>query len=153
MQMTQLFMLQEKNLTNLKNDIENDLNYLHAWFRSNKLSLNVKKTFFMYFSHGKANTLDLIKFGQVSIKNVSNFKFLGIIIDDKLTWNKHIEHVHKKVSSGLYAIRMLKKLLPSLTLRTLYFSLINCHLIYGANLWGNTYKYLINPIVILQKKQ
>ena len=77
-------------------------------------------------------------------------KFLGSWLDDKLNWKKHCENVQAKLSGGLFAMRKLKGL-PKFLLKTVYYSLFDCHINYGI-LWGGTFKYLLNPIIVQQKK-
>ena len=92
------------NLNNLISKITSDLENLTDWFRANKLSLNVTKTNFILFSNDTRSIADKIiklNLSNININRVSETKFLGIIIDDKLTWQKHIEYTRNKISSGL----------------------------------------------------
>ena len=144
--------LTNKDIGKLKEDLENDLERLNDWFLANKLSLNISKTHFMHFNHGKLKPIEQLKFGNNYINYTDNIKFLGIIIDENLIWNKHCDYVHKKLASGLFALRFLKSLLPTYVLRTVYFSLIESHITYGISVWGNSYNYVLKPIIIQQKK-
>jgi len=66
---------------------------LNSWFLCNRLSFNVDKTNFSVFGAGKCHTnLELIIDGTV-IKQVNTCKYLGIMIDDKLSWQDHIDFV------------------------------------------------------------
>ncbi len=65
------------------------------------------------------------------------FKFLGIHIDDQLSWSYHINYIHKQISKSLYMLRQARKYLPLTCLRTLYFAMIHSHLAYGTIIWGN----------------
>ena len=66
-------------------------------------------------------------------------KFLGLLIDDKLTWSEHIAYVHSKLSKSLYAMNRSKYMIPSQYLKTLYDSLVQSYLSYGIILWGGAY--------------
>ena len=57
----------------------------------------------------------------------------------------------KKLSSSLFALRKLS-VLPQFLLRTIYYSIFDCHINYGLLLWGGTYTYLVKPLCIQQKK-
>jgi len=130
-----------------------DLEQLTDWFRANKLSLNVSKTNYMVFSNMKINTHDIVlKIGNEQIEQLDHIKFLGIIIDSKLNWNKHLHHCKNKLSSGLYALKTVKHLLPLQHLKSLYYTMIHPYLTYGTMLWGSSAKQFINPIQILQNK-
>jgi len=79
-------------------------------------------------------------------------KFLGIIIDENLTWKYHVKHVNSKVSRALFLIKQVKHVLPSESLRTLYYSLIHPHLSYGIVAWGNADTNIIKQSVMIQKR-
>ena len=87
-----------------------DLENLTEWFKSNKLSLNIAKTNFMLFSkkHPKPNddTINL-SLANETINRVTSTKFLGMI-DDKLSWEVHLNYTKNKMSSGLYALNKSK---------------------------------------------
>ena len=146
--------LSGENVHQLKIHIESDLVELDDWFRSNKLSLNVQKTHFMIFNHNKQRYIDIdsIKIGHENIQRVGHAKFLGIWVDDELEWDKHIEHVSKKIASGTYAINSSKRILSIPNLKLLYFSLVHSHLSYGTLIWGSAYKYKLHRLEIKQKQ-
>ena len=140
-----------KNLHTLYNNIALDLNDLSELFKANKLSLNVSKT--NYITMQNTNEISInhtLKIGDETIKQVNTAKFLGIIIDDKLSWNAHIDYCRNKLSSGLYAINSAKHILSPKHLKSLCYTLIHPHLTYGLLLWGSTYKTLLK---ILQTRQ
>ena len=86
------------------------------------------------------------------VSSEESLKFLGIHLDCKLQWDFHTSHVHKKISSGLYALRSLKHMLPTYSLNSLYYALIHPHLTYANIVWGNPLKKFLHPIEIAQKK-
>ena len=64
-------------------------------------------------------------------------KFLGIYIDEYLTWQDHIIHVHRKMARAMFAIKQVKYLLPYNTMRNLYYALVHSHLSYAIVAWWN----------------
>jgi len=64
----------------------------------------------------------------------------------------HITQVNKKVSRALFSIRQVKRVLPTDSLRTLYYSLLHSHFTYGIIAWGSANKSNIKPLVTLQKR-
>src|SRR6218665_1741185 len=86
------------------------------------------------------------------IKRVSHVKFLGIILDEHLTWRKHIDLVHGKSAKMIGIMRRLKHALPSNTIRTLYNAFILPYFSYGLIVWAGGYKTLLQPLLLLQKK-
>ena len=82
-------------------------------------------------------------------------KFLGLVIDEHLTWKNHLAHVNKKISGALFStpgIKQAKNILPKASLRTLYFALIEPHLSYGILAWGNANKKTLHKTEMLQKR-
>jgi hypothetical protein len=79
-------------------------------------------------------------------------KFLGIYIDENLTWKYHLSNINKKISNALFAIKQVKKVLPYNCLKTLYYSLIHSHLSYGILAWGNAAQSNLQHTIILQKR-
>lgn len=137
--------------------MNHELQILTDWFKANKLSLNASKTNYIIFSKSRLptdnhdNSYNLQIDGTI-IQRVPYTKFLGIFIDERLRWDAHINHIQKKIKSGIYALNLCKTYMASGTLRMLYFSLIHPHLLYGGMFWGSTYKKHIHCITVLQKK-
>ena len=71
-----------------------------AWLESNKLSLNVEKNNFVIFHSPRKKIPDdiLIKFGKNPVKIVKYVKFLGILMDENLSWKYHITELTRKLS-------------------------------------------------------
>ena len=84
------------------------------WLNANKLSLNIEKTNFMVFDN-----LELIGEITISLNNqiisfseCKTVKYLGLMVDHKLTFSDHIEYIKKKVSKRIGAMYRSKSLLP-----------------------------------------
>ena len=97
--------------------------------------------------HINTNQLERIgtEFKEVSIK------FIGVWMNEHLTWKHHIAHVNNKIPRTLLAFKQAKKQLPIQSLRTLYFALIQPHLTYDLFAWDNANKSLMHKTEILQK--
>ena len=92
--------------------LSNELEQLTEWFRANKLSLNATKTNYIIFNKTQLVLPDIeLKIGTDRINRVYNTKFLGVYIDSKLNWNKHLQYCSYKLSSGLYAIKKCETLI------------------------------------------
>ena len=73
---------------------------LQVWLVNNQLTLNLKKTNYIIFkSHKKKCKKELkIMLNEYEIKQVHNTKFLGVMIDEHLTWKNHINYVTCKIA-------------------------------------------------------
>lgn len=71
---------------------------VYGWLATNKLSLNVIKTNLMVFASAKRAPPDhTITINDTIIHNVHSIKFLGVRIDDQLSWKDHICGITKKI--------------------------------------------------------
>ena len=113
-----------KNPDCLIETVNSELKKVTQWIRANKLSLNIQKTKYMLFSN-TLNTLptDVI-FDDTPLEKVAYTKFLGITVDNKLSWKFHIDNICKTISRNIGIIHRLKFYIPVSSLLMLYSSLI-----------------------------
>ena len=86
------------------------------------------------------------------IKQVQQVTFLGIIIDQHLTWKYHINCISNKISKVIGVLNRLKYILPLRILVNLYNTMILPYLNYCIIVWGNCAMYLTQKIFLLQKR-
>ena len=103
-------------MKDLEKRLNSDLENIYQWLVSNRLTLNLTKTEYMIIgSRHRLKKIEFnpeIKIGDQSVKRVKTTKCLGMIIDDKLRWEGHIDHVSKKVSRGIGAMKLIKPYVP-----------------------------------------
>ena len=118
----------------------------------NNLSLNIKKTKYMLFTlRKKPRSREDIFIDHEPIEKVEHFKFLGVIIDSKLSWVDHIQFMKKKISKGLGILCNAKRVLKLPALLTLYYSFIYPSMLYCIEIWGFASKECLMSILRLQK--
>ncbi len=83
---------------------------------------------------------------------MQSVKFLGIHIDQDLSWSTQIENVCAKIASGIFLLRNLSEYCTTSILKTAYFGLIYPHINYGIALWGDCSEQRFMRTFILQKK-
>ena len=88
---------------------------------------------------------------NVSLNRVSSTKFLGVVIDENLTWKNHIDTISKTISRNIGMLTKLKHYVPEHILHSLYCTLVLPYINYGILIWGNTYKIYLDKIHKLQK--
>ena len=89
----------------LYKQLNEDLANLFNWCKANKLILNSKKTHYMAFGLNKVKHKISEKhlfIGQNTLTRVNKTTFLGIVVNEKLQWDDHINKIYNKLSSGLY---------------------------------------------------
>ena len=143
----------DSNLTTLINRFNIELVSIVNWLNANRLSLNIDKTNFMTFRPKNRNdpSPDIMISGT-KINQVDKAKFLGVIIDSKLSWSDHTKHVIKKISKGIGIIIKARKYFNQDTLLNLYNTMVLPYISYCIHVWGKSASIHINKIHILQKK-
>ena len=127
----------------LDHKINDELMKILDWLKVNKLSLNINKTKAMLFHAPQKQVLiPDIKIGGTVIEFVDKFDFLGIVLDKHLNFKQHISKILFKISKTVGVMNKLKHFLPSVTLLTIYQSLIMPHLNYGILVWGSQHRKL-----------
>jgi hypothetical protein len=118
------------------NQVFQDIN---TWLNVSLLTMDFNKTQYLEFrTKNYYNVNTLIEYKQECITNTTETKFLGLTMDDTLSWKQHIEQVINKLCSACYALRNIKHIVPMDTLRVIYFALIHSIISYGIIFWGNT---------------
>ena len=107
--------------------LNDELYKVNQWFLATKLKLNVDKTSCMIsktsskiFDCNNAN----IHIAGINIPIVHSTKFLGVLLDDHLTWENHVNEVCCKISRAIGALNIISTLVPSNVLLNLYFTMI-----------------------------
>jgi len=86
------------------------------------------------------------------ISQVNSAKFLGVHIDQHLTWNDHIKNISAKISKNVGILKRVSYILPSSIRAKLYYSLIYPYLSYCNFVWASTYESRLRKLVLLQKR-
>ena len=116
---------------------------------SNKLIINQEKTVFSIFSPNKTriNISDLY-YNDIVLKQVQSVKYLGVIIDDNLSWKDHIKSVCNNLIKYIGIFYKIRYKLPFYCLKNLYFSTVFPIILYGIEIYGNTFSSLTSMICL-----
>jgi len=135
-------------------ELNTQLSHLLTWLQTNRLSLNLSKTFSMLFTLSpNIYSTDLpITINNHELERVRTIKFLGVIFYDKLTWSDHINQISNKVAKSIGIINKIKHSLSKNTLTMLYYSLVYPYLTYCGLVWGKASPTTLQKIVVLQKR-
>jgi hypothetical protein len=137
----------------IQNAIERDMEILLSYFNSQKLVVNASKSNFIIFNPGaKDKNLSTINVRDTSIARVYEVKYLGLLIDHKLHWNCHINHIQTKISMATGILHKLKHRLPTNIKKLLYHTLIESHLTYLITIWGVASDNVINKLQVTQNR-
>ena len=138
----------------LESVLNDELQNIDVWLKCNKLSVNIRKTNYVIFKprQKKFNSSISLSFGGKPLQQSNITKFLGVYIDDHLTWKHHISYVCKQIAKSIGIIFRSRFFLSSTTKLTLYYTLIYPYIVYCNCAWSSTYVSNLNRIYYLQKR-
>ena len=127
---------------------------------ANKLTLNIRKSNFLnchpyqkqFASQPKLSMFDDEKNKYVGFESKVYIKYLGVFIDQNLSWKYHIDSIVTKISENVGLLAKLRHSVPRPILLNIFKSLIHSYLTYGLAAWCQACKTYLNKILILQKR-
>ncbi|CAH2087332.1 unnamed protein product [Euphydryas editha] len=143
-----------ENINEILAKAQKDLDTLEEWFKYNLLTINTSKTAYMIFA-AKNKKIDqnfALKINNDILRISVQEKYLGLILDNKLTWKPQIMKIRKKLISLLGCLRNLSKCIPAKIRIVIYNTLVKPHLEYLTEIWGCAAKSNIQPLQRTQNK-
>ena len=146
-----------KNIDTLFEIVNKELIKINIWFQANKLSLNANKTNYIFFHKPRMEknipfNLPILRINDTEIKRKQSIKFLGVLVDEHLTWKNHIELLETKIAKNIGVLYKASKLLNFKCLKNIYFALIHSYINYANIAWGSSYRTGLNNIMLKQKQ-
>jgi hypothetical protein len=162
-----------KNLQELLRYVTDELQKIAVWFRSNKMAVNTSKTKFIVFrTHGKKINANecVLSFNNnepgypedpALISNIDrihnegiekNFKLLGVLFDEYLSFGDHISYLCAKVSKSLFCLNRIKNFVDANSLKMLYYAMVHSHISYCLNVYGNANTTNLQRLRVKQKE-
>ena len=125
---------------------QNILNNLNGYMYSNQLHINLTKSVFIHFrphrnsterqTCARARVEKSLKLANHRLKRVTEVKFLGVIIDENISWEPQINHLKEKLISSIIVIKRIKQFIPKNEYLKIYNSLFKSHISYCISCWG-----------------
>ena len=127
------------DLATLCNEITNkEATRVDDWLKANRLSLNIDKANFMILTHGKYDERDInIKIRDTRLRQVKCTKFLGLMIDNRLSYCDHLTKLQKQLST-VKGVLLKLYILPLYIIKQLYYALFHSRMAYGVAVWGGS---------------
>jgi hypothetical protein len=148
------FFIKGNDVAKMEQEFNVEIVKIVTWLKANRLSLNIKKTHTMIFSGNRyvRNRNNNINIDGVLIETVIVTTFLGVTIDNQLSWKDHINNVSNKVSKCIGIIKKVRNKLDKKTLINMYYTFLYPYLTYCNIIWGNAAKVHLSKVHILQKR-
>ena len=137
------------------------------WLGENLLTVNLTKTKFMCytilentqpnFNQIKMHSFHCLKNNKINcqcqelLHKTKTIKYLGIVIDENIKWDKHIENVNGKIRKLIYRFFQIRNVVPFHILKMLYTALAESLMRYGISIWGGAFMTNIEMLNITQK--
>ena len=80
-----------------------------------------------------------VYFNNISVNSTSVHKHLGMLLDDKLSYEHHLKFVLNKIKKTIGLLRKFQQILPRQSLITIYKSFIRPHLDYGDTVYDRAF--------------
>ena len=128
---------------------------LTRWFNANKLTLNAEKSSFTLFRSGRkkiSNIPDYIEFLDNQIRRTTHIKFLGVTIEENLSWNLHINEICNKLKRLFHIFYNIRDYLSKENIKTIYYTLIYSRIKYGITLFSQAGSSKLKKIQTLQNQ-
>lgn len=127
--------------------------HVSEWLRNSCLHLNINKTVCMFFTqkHAKTHQPDVL-IGDEKLMVVSDFKYLGIILDSNLTFKKHVKKVANTIKFNLANFRHIRPYLTIEAANLFMHAMIFSHISYCFTSWSQASKTALKPIEVLYKQ-
>ena len=129
---------------------QQELHNVANWLSANKLSLNTDKTKYILFdsNHKKINNTkhQSLYLKKKPIEQVKNILFLGLHLNENLSWKPHMLALFKKLSRNISIMYKLTFYLNKTNLLNVYYSLIVSHLRYGITVWNHGNQSIVQKL-------
>ena len=151
----------DTNLLNISNDpsklqkqLNIDLKLLYKWLLANKISLNCAKTeSIIFYIPGHKPTYNFkLKMNGHLVRPSEYIKYLGIYLDSTLSGKAHCDILVKKLKRANGMLSKIRHYVPPTELKSIYYAIFSSHMMYGAQVWGQSITTHTEKIFKLQNR-
>ena len=125
-----LIICKSKDVKEVTTDTENALVKMFTWCTANKLSINVSKTKHMTVQHSKPDLEPVVHVNNRCISMVQSYEYLGMMLDNKLVMNEHIDNMWKKANTKVGILSKVRRFISQKAAIDIYKCMIRPHLDY-----------------------
>ena len=144
-----------ENYTELKKVITKTLKEIFTWCKDNKLTINIDKTCYSIFhkpTQKIPKQLNNLKIDKHTIKREETSKYLGLLIDDTLSYKAHITDLTTKLTKIINSFKIVKHYVPINNRMLLFDAYFNSKIQYGIELYGSANETLIKKLQVKQNR-
>ena len=147
------FSITNSSYENMIPILNEELEKIKKWTAANRLTINTSKTELLMFTNKQLvlDNMEVVLDG-ISIEFRDHARFLGVIVDDKINFKRHINNINGKVSKHAGILHKIKNNLPLYARIRYYNSFVLPYLTYNIIHWGNTNDSHLEPLFLTQKR-
>ena len=138
------------NLSLLQNIMNTQVDKIQTWLLANKLSVHyVDKSQYMLINSNILKRIDSdfeLKMGGYIIERTKTYRYLGLLVDDKFSWENHVSEICFKLSQIAGIVLKFRTLLTKKAMLLLYHALVGSKLRYGLICWATANQTLLDKI-------
>lgn len=124
---------------------------IREWLTVNKLSINLKKTNYIEFNTCNKQTMrQQLEINEIT--NTKSTKYLGVIWDEDMKWEEHINNIATKLRKIKYKFLQLRTCVQKEIVMSVYYALVQSHLTFGITCYGGAKITTIDPLFKIQKQ-
>lgn len=149
------FLYSGSSVTQNVADLNHDVKILESYFAFNQFTVNVSKTTYVHFKSPNKPLLSSdtsIRIYGETVKQAKLVRFLGVDIDETLSFKPQVERVRNQLSMVSGMMFTARKILPFQAKLNLYNSLFHSRLIYGCEGWASAYPSTLEPLQVQQNR-
>ncbi len=121
------------------------------WLLENKLVVSYKKSHFMIIG-SKNSCIFKISINNSSIIKTWEIKILGVIFDELIKFDSHINARALKASKFLRIFSKLRHFMPLFSLNLIFKAIVLPQMTFGCEIWGYTYQNYLKNLEVLQNR-
>ena len=138
----------DPSINNINANLTSDLHLLNQWLNESHLTINIEKTQIMYF-HSPRKTIPistLVTISNQAIQCTESYKYLGVLLDNHLTYNKHVISLTNKLKQKLYVYNKIRPYINQYVSNIYLNAIILSKLSYCLPVWSLTTKEILHPL-------
>ena len=129
-----------------------ELNNMHNWITKNEMALNIQKTKYIEFHWLDKTDENEVEIKSIKLEKVENINFLGVVIDKRLNFKKHIEKIVNKLKMIATYCYKIRNKLDDRGRKMIYYALVYSTISYGIEVYTNTTWNILKPLDYIHKR-
>ena len=141
------------SILEIEHRLNDDLGQTARWLRSKKLHINAIKTQVVLFGSRRAlskNPELNISLEGGRLQQVNCVKYLGVMLDNILSWNAHVDHLQRKTNRIVKMLRRLRYTVPSCVIQNIYMAIVLPSMDYCDVVWSGCTKTIAKKLEVVQ---